>query len=41
MEAAIKMSMQDDSVQTDQIEIPTISLEEFKKRTTEFVTQLF
>ena len=41
MEAAIKMSMQDDSEATDQIDIPTISLEEFKKRTTDFVTQLF
>ena len=41
MEAAIKMSMQDDSEVADQIDIPTISMEEFKKRTTDFVTQLF
>ena len=41
MEEAIKISMQDDAENDEKFEVPTITLDDFKKRTSDFVTKMF
>ena len=35
------MSMQDDAENVEKFEVPTITLDDFKKRTSDFVTKMF